>query len=378
MTKHIWKGFYMKLLNQMISYCLCLILICSAVIPVSATDSVDTLTQSTNDLQNQLTSLNQELTSLSNEIASISAQANAITAEITTVKSELAIAKGKEASQYEAMKTRIKYMYENGNANMFELLLTSSCMAEFLRKADFISTVAEYDRALLEDLTRLQKEIEEKEAALVEKQTSLSALQSSLAEKEASLQSKISSVSTDLAAQSAELEAAKLRAEEEARKAREEALKAEEALKQEIVPVVPSTPDPTPNPTPEPDPVPEPEPEIDYAASASDLELFAALIECEAGSTHYEGMLAVASVVVNRMNSSYYPDTLRGVIYQSGQFPPAHNGSVDKKLKRGVKDSCLQVAQDALSGKNNVGDCLSFRAASSGHAGTIIGGNVFF
>ena len=89
-------------------------------------------------------------------------------------------------------------------------------------------------------------------------------------------------------------------------------------------------------------------------------------------------MLAVASVVVNRMNHSRYPNTLRGVIYQSGQFPPAHNGLVDKKLARGVKASCLQVAQDALAGKNNVGDCLSFRAASSGHAGTIIGDNVFF
>ena len=108
------------------------------------------------------------------------------------------------------------------------------------------------------------------------------------------------------------------------------------------------------------------------------MELFAALIECEAGSTNYDGMLAVASVVVNRMNSSYYPNTLRGVIYQSGQFPPAHNGLVDAKLKRGVKDSCLQAAKDALAGKNNVGDCLSFRAASSGHAGTIIGDNVFF
>ena len=119
-------------------------------------------------------------------------------------------------------------------------------------------------------------------------------------------------------------------------------------------------------------------PEIDYAASASDLELFAALIECEAGSTDYEGMLAVASVVVNRMKHKNFPNTLRGVIYQSGQFPPAHNGSVDKKLKRGVKESCLQAAQDALNGKNNVGSCLSFRAASTGHAGTIIGDNVFF
>ena len=71
--------------------------------------------------------------------------------------------------------------------------------------------------------------------------------------------------------------------------------------------------------------------------SASELELFAALIECEAGSTHYEGMLAVASVVMNRVNHRYYPDTITGVIYQSGQFSPVASGKLDKVLKRGVK-----------------------------------------
>ena len=88
--------------------------------------------------------------------------------------------------------------------------------------------------------------------------------------------------------------------------------------------------------------------------------------------------LAVASVVVNRMKHPNYPDTLRGVIYQAGQFTPAHNGSIDRVLERGVKDACVQVANDALAGKNNVGDCLNFRSASSGHVGTVIGGNVFF
>ena len=364
-----------------ISCCLSFIFLFNLILPANATDTIDSLNQSTAALQNELNTLNQELSQLSNEISSISSQASSIAAEITQVKSELAIAKGKEASQYEAMKTRIKYMYENGSTNMFELLLSSSCMAEFLKKADFISTVAEYDRALLQELTALQEDIKAKEQTLLENQQALSALQTSLSEKEQALHTKIASVSSDLAAQSAALEAAKQKAEEEAQKAREEALKAEQALKQEVVPVVPEkpvTPAPSTPVAPPASSTPNQTPEIDYAASASDLELFAALIECEAGSTNYDGMLAVASVVVNRMNSSYYPNTLRGVIYQSGQFPPAHNGLVDAKLKRGVKDSCLQAAKDALAGKNNVGDCLSFRAASSGHAGTIIGDNVFF
>ena len=362
---------------RIVSTLLSMILICTVVIPVSATDTVNSLTESTTQLQNQLTSLNQELNQLSNEISAISAQASSLASEITAVKSELAIAKGQEASQYEAMKARIKYIYENDTMNMFEVLLSSSCMAEFLKKAEFISSINEYDRNLMNELNALQKTIEEKEQALLVEQDALASLQTSLTEKQQALNSKISSVSSDLAAQSAALTAAKLKAEEEARKAREEALKAEQALKEPVVPVVPQKPAPQAPSTPS-TPKPTPTPEKDYAASASDLELFAALIECEAGSTNYDGMLAVASVVVNRMNSSYYPNTLRGVIYQSGQFPPAHNGLVDAKLKRGIKSSCLQAAQDALAGKNNVGNCLSFRAASSGHAGTVIGDNVFF
>ena len=89
---------------RIVSTLLSMILICTVVIPVSATDTVNSLTESTNQLQNQLASLNQELNQLSNEISAISAQASSLASEITAVKSELAIAKGQEASQYEAMK----------------------------------------------------------------------------------------------------------------------------------------------------------------------------------------------------------------------------------------------------------------------------------
>ena len=105
--------------------------------------------------------------------------------------------------------------------------------------------------------------------------------------------------------------------------------------------------------------------------------MLAALIECEAGSTDYEGMLAVGSVVMNRVHHRSYPNTIQGVIYQPGQFSPVPK-KLDKVLNRGVKLSCVQAARDAISGKNNVGSCLSFRSASTGHAGTVIGGNVFF
>lgn len=377
-------------------------LLATMVLPTYAVDTVDELEQATSGLESELSELNNELDVLSVELSEIISQISKTSSELEHTKESLSIAKGEEQAQYESMKLRIKYMYENGNTSILEMLFSSTCMAEFLNRAEFYSSIAEYDRALLKQLTETRESIAKQEMELEEKQAQLSSLQTELAEKETALNSKISSTSAELSKYSAQLE-----------QAREEVRKAEEALKQEVIPVPPAPPEDSSDipsedvpdfsdrpstDTPDssdtssedvpdssdtsPEDVPDssdtPSEDIPVSSTASDVELLAALIECEAGSTDYEGMLAVGSVVVNRMKHRYYPDTLHGVIFQSGQFPPALNGKVDRIIARGVKDSCVVAARDALSGKNNVGDCLSFRASSSGHAGTIIGDNVFF
>ena len=341
------KFYKMKYLARILSVALIFSMLTSSVTPVYATDTVESL-------ENELSGLDSELKKISSDIASTAKQIEEMTTRINELKEELAIAKGEEEAQYESMKTRIQYMYENGGNNILEILFSASSLADFLKKADYYATMNEYDRNALKKLAKTRENITAQEAQLEAEQASLIALQKDLNEKEAIIGSESSKLKKQLAA------------------AREEAKKAEEALKQQVKPVVPTNP-PTDSSGSD-----DFKPNLDYTTSASDIELFAALIECEAGSSNYEGMLAVASVVVNRMKDSRYPTTRRGVIMQSGQFPPAHNGLVDKKLARGVKASCLQVAQDALAGKNNVGGCLSFRSASSGHAGIIIGGNVFF
>lgn len=113
-------------------------------------------------------------------------------------------------------------------------------------------------------------------------------------------------------------------------------------------------------------------------ASVDDVTLLAAIIQCEAGNECYEGQLAVGAVVMNRVRSGYYPSTISEVIYQSGQFTPAGSGKLAERLASGVKDSCLQAAQEALNGTDNTGGATKFRRASSGHAGVVIGNHVFF
>ena len=106
-----------------------------------------------------------------------------------------------------------------------------------------------------------------------------------------------------------------------------------------------------------------------------DKELLASLIFCEAGNQPYEGQVAVGAVVLNRINSASYPNTMEEVIYQSGQFSPAMSGWLDRVGANGsYTDAAMQAAEDALAGSNPVGNCLYF---SVGGYGMRIGDHLF-
>ncbi len=107
--------------------------------------------------------------------------------------------------------------------------------------------------------------------------------------------------------------------------------------------------------------------------------LLAALIYCEAGGESYEGKVAVGAVVLNRVRSSAYPDTIQGVIYASGQFTPAKSGRLDQVLESGnIPQSCYDAADEALTGYTNVGDCVYFRRNNGTINGIVIGNHVFY
>lgn len=94
----------------------------------------------------------------------------------------------------------------------------------------------------------------------------------------------------------------------------------------------------------------------------AELRLMSAIINCEAGAESYQGKLAVGIVVVNRIKSKNFPNTLRGVIYQKGQFSPVRNGSLKKRLaqydggKTGSKQwkDCIRAAKAVLEGQSFV------------------------
>ena len=113
-------------------------------------------------------------------------------------------------------------------------------------------------------------------------------------------------------------------------------------------------------------------------ATASELDILAALIQCEAGGEPYEGQVAVGAVVMNRVRNGGYPNSITEVIYASGQFVPASGGRMESLiLNKTTKASCIQAAQEAINGACNVGDALHFRR-NNGRPGLVIGNHVFW
>lgn len=96
------------------------------------------------------------------------------------------------------------------------------------------------------------------------------------------------------------------------------------------------------------------------AASASiisaDHRLLSKLVYGEARGESYKGQVAVAAVVLNRVASSSFPNTISGVVYQSGAFSCVDNGSINNT----PDSSCIRAARDALNGWDPTGGCLYF------------------
>ncbi|MBO4883333.1 MAG: cell wall hydrolase [Lachnospiraceae bacterium] len=118
-----------------------------------------------------------------------------------------------------------------------------------------------------------------------------------------------------------------------------------------------------------------------YGAFTTDADttlLLAALIQCEAGSEPYEGQVAVGACVMNRVRHPAYPNSIHGVIYASGQFTPAMCGRLNEVYNSGrIKQSCIDAANEAISGTSNIADFTHFRR-NDGRDGIVIGNHVFY
>lgn len=177
--------------------CSAIVLGCTSTL-VYAEPSSEELKQTTSALQGELNNLNAELNALSSEMDTISQQITEKQAvmEETQIRMNEAQKKGEE--QYEAMKLRIKHMYEAGDYNFIEILCSAENMSDFLNKTEYIKTVSEYDRDMLEELRNTQEEIRQEGEELQQEQEELEKLKEELSDKCTAIESKIASTSADL------------------------------------------------------------------------------------------------------------------------------------------------------------------------------------
>jgi len=114
------------------------------------------------------------------------------------------------------------------------------------------------------------------------------------------------------------------------------------------------------------------------SGDVNDTLLLAALIQCESGYETYAGQVSVGTVVMNRLRTGKYGNTVYSVIFAKGQFGPASSGMVAKVYAQGPKAQCIQAAQEAMSGVSYIGTATHFRNAKSGYSGIVIGNHVFW
>ncbi|MFD3260501.1 cell wall hydrolase [Paenibacillus lentus] len=90
-----------------------------------------------------------------------------------------------------------------------------------------------------------------------------------------------------------------------------------------------------------------------YALTDEELHLLHKIVMAEAEGEPYEGKVAVANVVLNRLRSANYPDTIKKVIYQKSQFSPVQNGRMDRVTPN---EDSIRAVTEALHGRKEVSD----------------------
>ena len=161
-------------------------------------NSIGSLESKKQELESYLADLNAQYEDLTNSISELSIQAAEKEDELNKVKTELKKAKKASADQYESMKLRIEYMYENAGTSALETLLSSESLAEFLNRAENAIQISTYDRNMLDKYISLQKNIQENEQKVETESAEIDNLMTERASKQQEVQSMAASTSDDI------------------------------------------------------------------------------------------------------------------------------------------------------------------------------------
>ncbi len=346
------------------------------VIPSRATE-IEHVQKEVQTKEEQLQQLNQEMKTTTDQIAKLTQEIVKIENEIQSKEVELKQQKDTQARLYTDMKIRIQYMYENGSGSILEKIMESQSIAELINAVEYGNSITNYDRSMLKNYDQVCMQILDIQKDLKQEKQNVQVAKTECEKKQQKLSQAILASKEEIQLSTSELDQLIAAAKANEEKLAKEIEKQQQQQWEESQKPKPSEPSQNPESgnndsggqTEEPK---DPDPE-----NVTDLNLLAALIECESGGEIYEGKLAVGSVILNRVDSNRFPNTIREVIYQSGQFAPAASGRLELVLMKGASSSCMSAAKEVLGGVRNV-NCLFFKRNTGDKEGTIIGNHVFY
>lgn len=335
----------------------------------NANQNIDSLKGSQNALKGQLNNLNEQLEQVGDNLNQLESRISSKQQDILQTQAALEEAQQVEQEQYELMKARMKFLYEQGESSYLELLLTSKSLGDILNRAEYISEVNLYDQQLLQEYQTTCAQVVETEQQLQTQLADLGDMKVQVEAEQSKVSGLVSQTANSIAGYANEIDAAEAEAENYENLIAQQnqniaALKKQLAEERRLSDLAASS-------------AKRDISEVTFADG--DRYLLANLIYCEAGGEPYEGKVAVGAVVINRVLSSVYPDTVTGVIYQRKQFSPVASGRLAAALAAGkATQSCYQAADEAMAGVTNVGNCVYFRTPIEGLTGISIGGHIFY
>lgn len=321
---------------------------------------LENLEDERNAISGQLNQYNNQLSAAVSALNDTEFSIRAKELEIEKKLEELDEAQKIEDKQYADLMEHLKFMYESGVTQSYLNLVSEvTSLTEFMNLSEYVERISAYDTMMLERFRATREFIQQEEAELQREHEELEALRASQQEKRnqvnalvnqthSALNNKVGEITqkeNEVTAQEEALEQIKDNIAELQKKLAEELAMSQAAANAEWRDIS----------------------QVEF--SEDDVTMLANLIYCEARGESYDGKLAVASVVVNRILSSKFPNTMAGVIYQKNQFAPVtstRNSFVEALAydKAANSSGCYEAAREAMSGITNVTNCVYFQTTA--------------
>ena len=327
---------------------------------------IDDLRNSKDNLRDYVVNLNKSYDEIQSLMDNLEKDIEQKKSEIEAADKDIGRLEEDINNRYDSMKKRIQYMYESDSLDYFSAITSGQSITYVLNKTEYISQMLKYDRDKLNELKNLLAESDEKRNQLNSQYEALNQL---MEQKDA--QSRELSEIMNEAAENISEHETQIKSAEEAALAIEQEIEkkknsVEELKKEEERRRLEASQKDTGTKTP-------------YQELDGDLRRLAAIVYCEARGESYEGQLAVATVVMNRVENSRFPNTIEEVISQKGQFSPYASGRYAIALSMAnMQQSCIDAATEVIKNGKRTGPWLYFRLKNDIIQGTIIDNQVFY